>query len=252
MTMRACLSALSAILLLAPAVAAGAPIFDPVAEFSVTNGNPNGVWSYGEAPGATGAFTPLPTPMPSDTFPRWLNSADPYPANYPLVGRNVTDQPLDLGAGQFLPNDVFYLHPGCQPSTTATCGTGDAWAILRFTAPADGAYDFAGSFAGLTVSTTAVAVTLDGVVLDVLSGNDQIDGTESQAFSFLLDLLAGAAVDFRVGGRADIFGDSTLLDLKVTQVPEPSTSLLVVGGIASLAAVRRRSLRARGTARGQG
>lgn len=223
--------------LLVPAVARGATIYDPVAEFG-TDTNPTGVWGYGRSASITGAFTALPTPSPSPTFPSWLNSPDPYPAYYPLMGRNASDEDLDLnlGGGQLLPNDVLYLHPGEGP---------EPWVVLRFVAPEDGSFGFAGEFHGVTVSTTDIAVIFDGEVLDVLAGNGQIDGTESQDFAFVLALAGGEAVDFRVGARGDINGDSTLLALEVTLVPEPASALLVGTGLTILASAQRRRRAAR-------
>ena len=33
-------------------------VHDAAADFSITNGNPNGVWSYGHMPSPGGTFTP--------------------------------------------------------------------------------------------------------------------------------------------------------------------------------------------------
>lgn len=221
---------LAVLLPLLPAPARSATIYDPVAEFG-TDANPNGVWGYGRSASVTGVFTALPTPSPSATFPRWLNSSDPFPASYPIVGQNASDQDIDLGSGQFLPNDVIYLHPGLGA---------EPWVVLRFVAPEDGSFGFAGEFRGVTVSTTDIAVTFDGQVLDVLAGNGQIDGTESQDFAFVLGLLAGEAIDFRVGARGGITGDSTLLALEVTLVPEPSSALLVASALTAMTCHKRR------------
>lgn len=227
--------------LLVPASARSATIYDAVTAFSVTNGNPNGVWSYGKSPSATGSFTAHTDTSASDTLERWLNSADPFPALYPLIGKNVSGADVDLGAGQIVPNDVLYVSPGCEPPTTySPCGAGASWSVLRFVAPADGTFAFAGSFLGVTGATTDIAVTLDDAVLDVLSGNTQIDGTELLPFGFSLGLQAGDAVDFRVGPRGDIIADTILLELAVTVVPEPSSFALTASALAGLAAARRR------------
>jgi hypothetical protein len=229
------------LLLLLPAPARSAPIYNAVAEFSVTNGNPNGVWSYGKSASATGSFSAHTVASDSDPLEYWFNSADPFPAFYPLVAKNVSGADVDLGSGQIVPNDVLLLSPGCEPPTTYfPCGAGDSWSVLRFVAPADGNFEFAGSFLGLTGASTDVAVTLDDAVLDVLSGNTQIDGTELLPFGFSLGLQAGDAVDFRVGPRGDIIADSILLELAVTVVPEPSTFALTALAMTGLAAARRR------------
>jgi hypothetical protein len=237
---------LLACLALAPAPAGSSTLYDAVFDFqfSVVNGNPNGVWSYGESPSATGAFTAHTTSSSTPSLLSWLNSAGAFPENYPLIAKNQTAGDLDLGGGQLLPNDVLWMHPGCEPSTTwSPCGTGESWSVLRFTAPNEGAFGFLGSFRGLTATSSEIAVSFGGSILDVLSGNDEIDGAEVQDFGFVVSLMAGESVDFRVGPRGNILGDSTLLQLRAV-VPEPSALALAGSGIAIIAAaVRRASLR---------
>jgi hypothetical protein len=145
-----CLPALALLLLLVPVSAKGQMFYDAVAEFSATNGNPNGVWSYGKSPGATDDFTAHTDHFTSSTFDGWNNGTEfetePYPEYYPLIMKNVTAGVIDLGSGQVVPNDVLYLHPGCEPPESSVCEEG-SWSVLRFTAPTDGTFTFAGGSA---------------------------------------------------------------------------------------------------------
>jgi hypothetical protein len=64
-------------------------------------------------------------------------------------------------------------------------------------------------------------------------------------FAFSLGLLAGDSVDFRVGHRGGIIGDTMLLEVTATVVPEPSTFALTALTLRGLAATRRRRPSAR-------
>jgi hypothetical protein len=89
-----------------------------------------------------------------------------------------------------------------------------------------------------------VSVFTDVDVVVSFNG-EAVDGSQLGGIGLSVGLLAGEAVDFRVGPRGRINGDSTFLELTVVPEPERSTVVLLGPAWAAVAAARRKPMRAR-------
>jgi hypothetical protein len=178
--------------------------FNSTKEFSVANGNPNGVWSYGFMPGDFSSFTRYSTSTPGTaSFAMW-NTPGFCGDGTPAIGRNQTTSSLCCGIG---PGQVS-LHPGCGGQVSS----------LRFIAPTAGNYTFGGRFLPGDGGAMQVGVRRGSTML--------FQATDQGSFTLRdVALAAGDAVDMVVfGGYA--FGN-TPLDLQVTVPIGPTTDLLV-------------------------
>src|SRR5450432_352414 len=95
--------------------------------------NPSGVWSYGWKKTLTGKFVLLATPFNNPPNASGWSSASGYPA----IAHNTHPVPVTVNINPVrLPPASLGLHPGPDGE----------YAVLRFTAPADGAYKVSGQF----------------------------------------------------------------------------------------------------------
>jgi len=153
--------------------------------------NPSLPWSYGWKSTLTGTFN-LGIPYnPSADFSGW--SAE---IPYLLVAHNVhavTFIGSDLQAT--IPPHALYLHPG--PS--------GEYAVLRFTAPACGAYRVSGQFYALDANgngtTTDVWILPNNSTIEAFSGNVNFYAMLkfSSFTSVVFHLTKGSTLDFQVG-----------------------------------------------------
>jgi len=201
---------------------ASAALHNATTDFSITNGNPNGVWTYGYQ--STGGSTFIPYTQNGTTpvvlyWAGWI-AGDGNPS----LGKNISGSTINgVGPGQ------LYVHPGPsgQPS------------IFRWTAPAGVASSVhvEGQFFAGDIGVMKVAITLNNDWVTKL-----FQATDAGVFSFDQAVSPGDTIDFAV---YDGFGyGSTPLDARISYgststVPEPSSlgiaSLLAIG-----AGVRRR------------
>ncbi|RYD22508.1 MAG: PEP-CTERM sorting domain-containing protein [Verrucomicrobiaceae bacterium] len=198
--------------------------------------NPNAqvpVWSYGYRESfASATITLFGTGQHSNAintnvkFQGWVTGASV------IVGTNVSAG-LDngLNPGQML------VHPGSLASNPT-------YNVVRFTAPTAGSYNIAASW--FAVSTTT-GTGLDGVDTHVVVNGASIydalaaPGATKTTGTLNVNLSAGGFVDFVVGPGAsgNNTNDSTIFDANITLVPEPSSTLLLLGAL-PLCFVRRR------------
>ncbi len=180
-------------------------IHDVCADFSIDNGNPNGVWTYGEMPIDFSYFTPFTsTEIVYGTCPVWYPEAHP-----PEVWRN--DSGGEIHGIQ--PGDVA-LHPRANHAPS----------VVRWTAPASGSFSVVGQFLAGDSGLMQVGIR---------QGSEWLwQTTDAGAFNLDVSTAAGSSLDFVVyGGYA--FGN-TGLEATVTKTStvratlncEPSTGIV--------------------------
>jgi hypothetical protein len=197
--------------------------FNANSDFSLVNGNPNGVWTYGFGYAqAGGALLNAPTTsfLSVSGVHAWLHSTV-NTAGTPSILKNMS------GATQFgVPTGFLSLHPGTDHN-----------AYLRFTAPFTGSYAVnAQFFAGDAGQTTA------DIFGNFTGSHFSTSNTGTNpAYSGTISLNAGWSLYFLVDKSTDGFGaDSTPLTVNIagTAAPEPSSLALLALG--ALSVIRRR------------
>ena len=209
---------LNVVLLVGSTAIANAGSYNPTTEFSLTNGNPNGVWTYGWMPSDFSAFHLFTNPIHNPAFDQWYTPG--MSGDYtPTVGYNYHNSPqYGVPAGDLM------LHPG--PNLQAS--------LVRFTAPTTGSFNIDGQFLPGDTGQMSVGVREGGTFL--------FQHTDSGAFNLdHTSLNVGDTIDFVVYGGYG-FG-STPLEVTISPasstVPEPSTVMLLGGGIAIVALIKR-------------
>lgn len=200
-------------------VVSASQAFDLAQQFSATNGNPNGVWSYGYKDGGNvgGALILFDQVATTPTSPWWGHD---FGAGTPAIWRNLT------GSTSYgVPNGATSLHPG--PSNQI--------ATARFTAPSGGACHIEGAFGNGDFGNVDVYVSHNGTLLLAVTN---IPG--DQAFSFDRLLATGDTIDFMVGYAGGHAYDNTPIAATIEMVPEPAAMLALAGGMVALARRRRR------------
>ena len=180
--------------------------YNAVNDFSLTN-NPNGVWSFG-------------TKTSNASFTAYANNGQPWNgvrvwSNNPggvccdMVAKNTTGTTLSYAGVISQPADLLNLHPN---------GNGNK-AAVRWTAPANGTYQFQGRFQGLdTVGTTTDATILRNGT-PIWSNNVNGFGTQVN-YDLTLALTAGEVIEFAVGWGTNnnANNDSTGLAITVNSI----------------------------------
>jgi hypothetical protein len=167
--------------------------------------NPSGVWSYGWKKTLTDKFYLAVTPYTDPPFRfGWCNAS-----GYPLIYHSTRAVPaLMNGPNTYVaPPHLMALHPGLDGE----------YAVLRFSAPADGTYKVSGQFFAVdgngTGTTTDVWILQDNARTGAFSAKvDYYGGAKVASFtSKLFQLKKGATLDFQVGYGANktYFYDST-------------------------------------------
>ena len=166
--------------------------YNPTTDFSISNGNPNGVWSYGWMPNDFSSFN-LYTGARMDTnyngSPEWYRYEDNYLYTPNIVRNDDNVSHYNVAPGQLA------LHPSStnQPS------------VLRWTAPSNGLYTFAGQFLSGDSGIMQVGIR---------KGSNWLwQGADSGSFNFDRSMTSGESIDFLVYGG---FGSgSTPLELTI-------------------------------------
>jgi hypothetical protein len=136
-------------------------------------------------------------------------------------------------------NGHFNFGPGNAPTNLDS--------TVRFTAPTAGLYTVTLTFSDGTPGTATTDVHLVENGTSLFSGTIT-PGPTTATYSTPtpLTLAFGATLDFVVGNGGNGYGgDTTSLVATITEIPEPSTYALMLGGLAFLGlCVRRKTLRA--------
>ena len=182
--------------------------WDPTASFSVSNGNPNGVWTYGWMDTGFGAFTPYTTAT-ANAWQGW--GGDGTPTIWINQGATTS-----FG----VPAGYLSIHPG--PGTEPS--------VLRWTSPVTGLVAMSGQFLAGDSGVMQVAIFQN------TKTNTLWSATDAGTFNFNVNVTAGDTLNFTVFGGYG-FGN-TPLQLSLTAVPEPAAGGLVALGMLVLAATR--------------
>ena len=218
-----------------------AQTYNAAADFSIAS-NPNGVWSYGTTgttlTGPLTLFTNVKIGIGGiPTWNGWEGTQTAFTDNYPLVGKNFSATNGAASDIVLLPGQLA-LHPAPN----------DAFAVTRFTAPATASYQLNALFEGREFQGGTPATNTDVHIL--VNGGAIYTGavvgfgpSSDQAFATLLSLNTGDRVDFSVGYGSDstFLGDTTALAATISTVPEPSTIVFGVFGLACMLLRRNRN-----------
>ena len=185
--------------------------YNAVNDFSITSGNPNGLWSYL----AAGTPLSLTGDNPQGILYWWNGGALP---NYASINENIS--------GSIIPVDFRPDHLNLDPQSLANV-------MVRFTAPTAGTYVITGDFLATDEGaehTHAVQILDDGTA--VLSGS--ISSTDQDIpFSLTETLNAGDTIDFVVdtGSGGDFSYLGTGLSATVTELGAGGSELNNAGTI---------------------
>ncbi|GIK33427.1 MAG: PEP-CTERM sorting domain-containing protein [Armatimonadetes bacterium] len=199
-----------------------AQIYNFRSDFSITNGNPNGAWTYGWQTGLGSAFTAYADSLDNGSHTLWYTtgmSGDNTPSAFLNHSGGTINGVLDGEAG---------LHGGYYGEMS----------VARLTVENGGTASVSGVFGAGDSGAVDVHVVHNGSSLLSTYGT-----YAAQAFDFDFAVSAGDTIDFVVGTYDGYHYDSTPLDATIEVVPEPvSLSLYGLGlGVATL--LRRRRVR---------
>ena len=217
--------------------AASAATYNAGADFQ-TLSNPGGPWSYGYSPG-TGSYSmrifdsPFDTSLANTTISAWSMS-DYVSLGAPVIWKNTSANFFYLN----VPPGQLAMHPGPIPR-------GDL-AVLRFTAPSAGQYDYVGRFGAGGFGDTSARLVFNG---DLFHPEVSFDTTASSpSFEGFVKMKMGQTLDFVVGNKGDYSGDTTSLWVSISSpamaapVPEPETYAMMLAGLGLLGFAARRRL----------
>jgi hypothetical protein len=203
--------------------------YDAAADYS-TAANPNGAWSYGYT--APGTYV---------DFVAYNHTADLF-GNGSLIGWCAGDSGwADPNLNKNMTDNTISGYD-ITWDAGALAGGGDMeWAyatVLRWTCQTDGVYDINASFTGIqdTWRTDYWLVSRDANYgYDWLMNNNGAGGYgNTETYSNQMTLTAGETLDFLVYGPAH-----TAISAKINQIPEPSTLVLLGGGLLGIVAFAR-------------
>lgn len=208
---------LSSLLVVTAATApAQTVIYNATADFTPGLSNPNGVWFYGYTTNLAGTLTPF-AGYAFDSNAQVYSWSTNLSLGAPTIYFNFGSSVLNG-----LPPNQLALHPG--PS--------GEYAVLRFTAPADGNYAIAAQFFSGDLRVTDATILVNGQAGSPLFF--AADTSSNPAFNGSVTLNLGDRLDFAVGAPTDFtFGTTPLavvLTFTPTPVPEPGLLALFVLG----------------------
>jgi len=205
--------------------------WDVSADYSITNGNPNGDWCYGRTDGDFILWDGTLYTDPGLTYgdrAMWWEAATQGASGY--VMKLMRDVPQDLtgvGYPQYFDARQVILYPGAngQPS------------VVRWTAPLSGDIAIDARFSGQNVSPTVTDAHVRHNDEDVFSApvsgfagrppsrGDAFGNSPVQLYSGILTVAAGDTIEFAIGFGSDFTGLYDQTGLAATIVgPDPSVT----------------------------
>ncbi len=205
---------------------------DLQSDFSITSGNPNGVWSYGQISALGGSFTAANVAGTGSVGGATLDSWSFSTTTFPVISKLISGSLIGYNGGDGLISiGEVTMHPG--PSNEL--------AAIRYTAPSSGLFDLSGYFgAGDGIGNGASGKVDTYVYKNSTQLWSVLNTPSTHTFSLsAVSLAAGDTIDLIVGfGSDNYIYDSTPVNLTVTPVPEPAT---IAGlGLALAAFAKRR------------
>lgn len=204
-----------AVALLSSSVASAAT-WNPTDDFSVTNGNPNGVWGYGYL--SAGAYTPFGANWTDSGNPSMGWQSDAAGNNTWINHRGFTNYGV--------PDGMLSLHPGFGGEAT----------LLRWNVPAGiaGNASVVGEFLAGDTGVMSVAVLKNGDL-----ANPVWSAQNAGSFNLTIPVAPGDSIDFAVYGSY-AFGN-TPLAATISAVPEPAAVALLLAAPAMFLRRRRQA-----------
>ncbi|QYK54172.1 MAG: PEP-CTERM sorting domain-containing protein [Fimbriimonadaceae bacterium] len=199
---------------------AKAEFADVSADFSITNGNPNGSWSYGYR-NALADPTNLYTTTIADAggFLVWHTpglSGDGTPSVFKNTGSSSTN---NIAPGS------FGMHSG----------PGGQYSVAQYAVQNGGTLRISGEWGVGDIGLTDIFIQLNGVTLW-----SRLSSPVAEAFDFNIATNSGDLVQFVLGPAGAYQFDSTPLTATIETVPEPATMSLVGIGLVTAGLRRRR------------
>lgn len=210
-------SIIAAFFITSASFASAATIWDSTDDFSVTDGNPNGAWTYG-----------------------WMDSD--FTTFTAYTQNNGTD-------GWFIPDIDSWIWLNNRGSTqygvpegwlSLSPGSGGEATVLRWIAPE-------GTSGLVQVSGEFLAGDSASMNLAIFQGSTKTpestlwSGTDSGSFDFNVNVASGDILNFTIWGP--FFYGNTPISAAIQTVPEPSTTVLLIGAGAFAFAFDRRRFR---------
>jgi len=205
---------------------------DLQSDFSISSGNPNGAWSYGQLSTLGGSFTAADVAGTGTAGGATLDSWSFSTTTFPVISKLISGSLVGFNGGDGLISiGEVIMHPG----------PGNELAAIRYTVPSAGVYDLSGYFGAGDGLGGGAFGKIDGYVYkNATSLWSVLDTTSTHTFSLsAVALAAGDTIDVVVGFGSDGYTyDSTPVNLSITPVPEPAT---IAGlGLALAAFAKRR------------
>jgi hypothetical protein len=187
-------------------------------DFSVTNSNPNGAWTYGYTTSLGGTFNAYTDTISNPVVDIWYTpglSGDSTPSAFKNTSGGSVNGILPGEAG---------LHSG----------PGGQLSVARLTSTEVTDVTISGAFGQGDIGGVGVYILLDGVEIFGVSNTYQ-----TEMFDLTASLGVGSTLDFVVSnGDGSYAYDSTQLSASVESVPEPAS--MVALSVGAIALVRRR------------
>ncbi len=207
-----------------------AAIYDVHNDFSITNGNPNGFWTYGYSTTLTSPLILYPNAdTDSSGNQRW------YDANHISLGTPVDENNPTNNQQGLLPPNTTAFHPG---------EVGE-FSHFVFTSPSTGLFSVSALFSPFDMGGTDVHILENGI--SIFSG--EVTTGNPQPFNMDLFLTLGSTLDFAVGRGTDgtFYYDTTGIAATITSldgvngVPDAGMSASLLGlGLSGIVLLRRK------------